>query len=264
MRCFHLVLFFLSSPSSSSSCFCLFWALDVESCRGRGPHGEGGLCWCDHHEQTQGPERPQLQHGPTDLPSAEGVWKEPLGRGHEMPRPSDRVQGSSVAAVTDCSRSPACVCVWPGQRSHVVAEASLALAHICSRTLKITLLSRFNANCFTTDVKASRLVFGHFSVFHFSSDRKASSKSSQWSTSYQKLRWWWLLMVGGSFFFSSITVLFFFFGECRHGKMTKRRPSSSSREQVEKPFVQVETSEVSSCGVCTCAFCLYCSKMLSK
>lgn len=91
-----------------------------------------------------------------------------------MPRLSDCVQGSSVAAVTDCRRSPAC-----GQRSQAVAEVSLALAHICSRTLKITLLSRFNANCFTADVKASRLVFGHFSVFHFSSDRKASSKSSQ-------------------------------------------------------------------------------------
>lgn len=56
--------------------FLSVWAPDVESCRGRGPPGEGGLCRRGHHEQTQGPERPQLKHDPTDLPSAQGAWKE--------------------------------------------------------------------------------------------------------------------------------------------------------------------------------------------
>ena len=51
----------------------LFFGSDVESGGTRGSFGESGQRRCDHHKQTQSPERTQPDHDPTDLPSAQGV-----------------------------------------------------------------------------------------------------------------------------------------------------------------------------------------------
>lgn len=55
--------------------YCLHFTPDVHSCGTRGSPGEGGPSRCDHHEQTQSAECPQPDHDPTDLPSAQGMWK---------------------------------------------------------------------------------------------------------------------------------------------------------------------------------------------
>lgn len=54
---------------------CLYLKPDVKSGRTRCSSGEGGMCWCDHLEQTKGPERPEPQHDPANIPSAQGTSK---------------------------------------------------------------------------------------------------------------------------------------------------------------------------------------------
>lgn len=48
---------------------------DVKSGRTRRSSGESGLCRCDHHEQTKNPKCPKPEHGPTNIPSAQGTRK---------------------------------------------------------------------------------------------------------------------------------------------------------------------------------------------
>lgn len=85
----------LVKPFTESVLSCLCFGSDVESGGTRGSSGESGQRRCDHHKPTQSPERPQPDHDPTDLPSAQGMWE----AWFMLTSTGSKVMASSVSSV---------------------------------------------------------------------------------------------------------------------------------------------------------------------
>lgn len=92
-----------------------------------------------------------------------------------MPMLSDCVQRSGALQPLLIADTRQFVSVFDPVKGLMLWSRLSGIGSLLSSHL-VTLLSEFNANCWTVEVSASARVFGHLTVFHFSSDRKASSE----------------------------------------------------------------------------------------